>query len=48
VFYVGLYDAAGNQLEWFRGGEKRVMIPVAADYTMEVQAQRPWTITVRQ
>ncbi len=48
MFYVGLYDSAGVQLEWFRGGEKRVTIPVAAAYTMEVQAQRPWTITVRQ
>lgn len=48
MFYVGLYDPDGIQLEWFRGGERRVTIPEAGDYTMEVQAQRPWTITVRQ
>lgn len=48
MFYAGLYDEAGDQIEWFRGGEKRVAIPAAADYTMEVQAQRPWTITVMQ
>lgn len=48
MFYAGLYDPAGDQIEWFRGGEKRVAIPATAAYTMEIQAQRPWTITVRQ
>lgn len=48
IFYVCMYDQAGDWVFWSRGGNRGITIPETADYTMEVQAQRPWTITIEQ